>query len=78
MNLDTVQESVNNMISSGVHIIDIGAESTRPNADALTGGEEWNRLEPMIELIQEIVGNLKLGRKCKWYFWFGICNLRNF
>lgn len=61
MNLDTVRESVNNMISSGVHIIDIGAESTRPNADALTGGEEWNRLEPMIELIQEIVGNSTLG-----------------
>ena len=61
MNSDMVRKTVNNMISSGVHIIDIGAESTRPNADALNADEEWTRLEPIIELIQDIIGNSTLG-----------------
>ena len=61
MNFDAVRETVNSMISSGVHIIDIGAESTRPNADVVNADEEWRRLEPVIELIQDLVGNSTLG-----------------
>ncbi len=40
------------LIVDGVDIIDIGAESTRPDATMLTADEEWTRLSPVInELI---------------------------
>lgn len=35
-------------IRDGAHIIDIGAESTRPGAKPLTPAEEWQRLEPIL------------------------------
>lgn len=38
---------------AGVQILDIGAESTRPGALPLTAGEEWQRLEPMLRLINQ-------------------------
>lgn len=36
------------LISDGAHVIDIGAESTRPNAIQLNDNEEWRRLEPCL------------------------------
>ena len=42
------------MVESGVNIIDIGAESTRPNATPLSFGEEWARLRPALEIVQEV------------------------
>ena len=54
-NLANMRAVVENMISNGVNIIDIGAESTRPNATPLTADEEWTRLKPALELVQEIV-----------------------
>lgn len=36
------------LIEDGVDVIDIGAESTRPNADPLTAEEEWARLQPVL------------------------------
>ena len=54
-NLENMHAVVENMISNGVNIIDIGAESTRPNATPLTADEEWTRLKPALELVQEIV-----------------------
>ena len=35
--------------AEGADIIDIGAESTRPGADALDDGEEWRRLRPILK-----------------------------
>ena len=52
--LENMHAVVENMISNGVNIIDIGAESTRPNATPLTADEEWTRLKPALELVQEI------------------------
>lgn len=37
----------------GVHIIDLGAESTRPGARELTSEEEWSRLKPALEFIRK-------------------------
>ncbi|MGF1525181.1 MAG: dihydropteroate synthase [Candidatus Competibacterales bacterium] len=37
------------MVAAGVHIVDLGAESTRPGAEALTAAEEWQRLAPVLE-----------------------------
>jgi dihydropteroate synthase len=39
------------LFKEGAALIDVGAESTRPNAKALTATEEWARLEPIILLL---------------------------
>lgn len=36
-------------LSEGADILDIGAESTRPNSDSITPSEEWKRLEPVLQ-----------------------------
>jgi dihydropteroate synthase len=37
------------MESEGADLIDIGAESTRPGADAIDAAEEWRRLRPVLK-----------------------------
>ena len=44
-------EKIAELIKYGADIIDIGAESTRPNAVLLSPEEEWQRLEPVIKNI---------------------------
>jgi dihydropteroate synthase len=39
------------MLDEGAHILDVGGESTRPNADPLTSDEEQARVLPVIEEI---------------------------
>jgi dihydropteroate synthase len=39
------------MVSDGVDIIDIGAESTRPGAPAISHEQEWARLAPVLEAL---------------------------
>lgn len=41
------------LIARNVHIIDVGAESTRPGARALSSEDEWARLEPALANIAE-------------------------
>ncbi len=38
-------------IEAGVQILDIGGESTRPRADPLTAGDEWNRLQAVFAVL---------------------------
>lgn len=46
------------MLAAGVHIIDLGAESTRPGATVLTPDEEWQRLEASLrQLIERLDGD---------------------
>lgn len=40
------------LIQDGATIIDIGAESTRPDAILLSHEEEWQRLKPILQLTQ--------------------------
>ncbi|PZP84198.1 MAG: dihydropteroate synthase [Azospirillum brasilense] len=40
------------LVNDGATIIDIGAESTRPGATALSDAEEWARLEPLLQALQ--------------------------
>lgn len=40
------------LVNDGADIIDIGAESTRPNATPLSAEEEWQRLQPVLETLQ--------------------------
>lgn len=37
------------LFDDGASMVDIGAESTRPGADALTPDDEWQRLSPVLE-----------------------------
>jgi len=41
------------LFSDGAEIIDIGAESTRPGATAITPQQEWGLLEPIIHAIKQ-------------------------
>lgn len=43
-------EKANSMIENGADIIDIGAQSTRPGAKILNPEEEWQRLEPFLQV----------------------------
>ena len=55
MSMQDISEAVNSMIHHGANIIDIGAESTRPQAVALSSDEEWRRLKPVIEFVRTAV-----------------------
>ena len=44
---------IDSFIENNVQIIDLGAESTRPNAVPVPPQEEWRRLEPVIKMVQE-------------------------
>lgn len=48
---DEAVRRIRNMVDEGADIIDIGAESTRPGAQALSWEEEWSRLEPVLQLL---------------------------
>lgn len=41
------------LFNEGADIIDIGAESTRPQATLLTEANEWQRLEPVLKAVQQ-------------------------
>lgn len=45
------------MLAEGATIIDIGGESTRPNADAVATDDERQRVVPVVKAIREICGN---------------------
>lgn len=43
------------MVDEGVDILDIGAESTRPQHEEVSAEEEWRRLEPVLKTLLELV-----------------------
>lgn len=45
---DAAVQTVRQLIADGAEIVDIGAESTRPGATALSAEEEWRRLAPVL------------------------------
>lgn len=49
-----VEPLVRDMLDAGVHIIDVGGESTRPGAQPLRRGEEWARVGPILEQLLEL------------------------
>ena len=51
---DKAIQHVEKMISDGASIIDVGGESTRPGADAVSVDEECQRVIPLIKAIREI------------------------
>ncbi|WP_066804387.1 dihydropteroate synthase [Moraxella oblonga] len=59
--IDTALARVDEMIKQGVDIVDIGAESTRPNADTISDEIELARLTPIVEQIKKTYPNLWLS-----------------
>lgn len=44
---------IEQLITEGADIIDLGAESTRPGSERISADEEWRRLEPVLELLSQ-------------------------
>ena len=45
------RDRIVNMLESGADILDLGACSTRPGSDSISGEEEWRRLEPALRIL---------------------------
>ncbi|MGM8897424.1 MULTISPECIES: dihydropteroate synthase [unclassified Psychrobacter] len=54
--IDKAVEHCQYMLESGATIIDIGGESTRPNADSVATTEEVSRVVPVVEAIRQQLG----------------------
>ncbi len=50
--LDEIKKQANRMLNEGVDIIDIGAMSTRPNANIISQEEELKRLLPAVKCVR--------------------------
>lgn len=55
LDLETALGHAVDMEAAGADLIDVGAESTRPQATALTLEEEWSRLEPILAPLRDAV-----------------------
>lgn len=53
-NLETITQTVQSHISSGATILDIGGQSTRPNAPFLSASEELSRVLPVLRHIKQM------------------------
>lgn len=53
LNVDHAVKHANEMIADGADIIDIGAESTRPNFTPISADEEISRLEPILRALKD-------------------------
>lgn len=52
--IESALKHAQGLIDLGADVIDIGAESTRPRAKAVSFEEEWSRLKDILPLIKEI------------------------
>ncbi len=55
--MDSALHHAKTMIAAGATIIDIGGESTRPNAAAVSTDEERRRVVPVVQAIRKHLGN---------------------
>ncbi len=53
MNTDAALARALEMEREGAHILDIGAQSTRPNATPISPEEEWARLSPVLDALKD-------------------------
>lgn len=53
-------KQANELVSAGADIVDLGAQSTRPNATLLTTDQEWHRLEPVLAGLVGIKARLSI------------------
>lgn len=53
LNPEQIFNQIQKLVDSGAAVIDIGAQSTRPGATRLSIEEEWERLEPVFNLLAQ-------------------------
>ena len=51
--LDKALVQVEKMLQAGASIIDIGGESTRPNADTVSVAQELERVVPLVDAVRQ-------------------------
>lgn len=56
-------EKTTELFRDGAHIIDIGAESTRPGSDPVSPEIEWQRLEPVLEALHKHLDRISLDTR---------------
>lgn len=54
------------LVDEGVDILDIGGESTRPNAKFVSQEEEWVRVAPLLEAVQGLGVPISLDTRRAW------------
>lgn len=59
--VDSLEKRVEQMVSEGVDIFDIGAYSTRPGADDVSLEEELRRLQRGIEVVKRLAPNIPVS-----------------
>ena len=48
-----ISDHIDTLVKENIHIIDLGAESTRPNATEIESEKEWDRLESILGIINQ-------------------------
>lgn len=61
MDEGALRSTIQRFILSGASIIDVGGQSTRPNAERLSAKEELARVLPAIKLIRDVSGGSKIA-----------------
>ncbi|KAK6383713.1 trifunctional dihydropteroate synthetase [Exophiala oligosperma] len=51
---ESIKSTVRRFLAAGIQIVDIGGQSTRPNADFLSAEEELSRVLPIVKAIREM------------------------
>lgn len=59
--VDSLEKKVEQMVSEGVDIFDIGAYSTRPGADDVSPEEELRRLQRGMEVVKRMAPNIPVS-----------------
>lgn len=57
----TAVDTALRMAQEGADIIDLGAQSTRPGAEAVGAAREWERLQPVLEGVREALPQMPLS-----------------
>ncbi len=58
---EAAQAQAQSLVAGGCGMLDLGAESTRPGAAAISPGEEWQRLEVPLRHLRETLPSLPLS-----------------
>ena len=52
--LEALEATLSDWINAGVHVLDFGAQSTRPEASSVSPETEWERLEPVFFMLDRL------------------------
>lgn len=59
--IEEIKLRVNQIVSQGATIIDIGGYSSRPGADHITAQQEWERVERGISVVRELTADMPIS-----------------